>query len=96
LISICEASLGDALQVKANGFGATVAALTGYRTGLLFPTTFAPAIDLAVRSSDHLALLLAAMEPFVAKVGECRGLQAAGQKDSSQVVPLELCNNTKT
>lgn len=72
------------LQVKANGFGATVAALTGYRAGLLFPATDLTIDDLA-RSSAHLTLLLAAMEPFVAKV-RAGGLQAAAKKYGSPVV----------
>jgi len=58
------------LQVKVNGFGAAVAAHTNYRRGLLFSANDTrphspPDQNYANQQNDQL---LAAMEPFVAKV----------------------------
>lgn len=55
-------------QVKVNGFGAAVAAHTGYRTGLLFSANDTHSPPDQNYANQQNALLLAAMEPFVAKV----------------------------
>jgi hypothetical protein len=78
ILTGCSRSLQ---QVKVNGFGAVVAALTDYRTGLLFSANELqplskelvchsplprPPVQEYARQED--AQLLAVMEPFVAKV----------------------------